>query len=193
MKALRDRYAPGAPIWLTETGGAACGGLRWQPTFLDAFRYLDTLSRLAKQGLDAMFTHALISGSNGVIDEKTFQPNASLLGSGAVAPADGNARAGRRCVPLWPPSLCPLPARPPGGVTLLAINLQKASATVGFVALPTSMRYLTRAAEQDRAAQRAPTRAGPSRYPSRHGADVGERKSGDACADQHRFHHLTAG
>lgn len=45
QKALRDRFAPGAPIWLTETGGAACGGLGWQPTFLDMFRYLDTVSR----------------------------------------------------------------------------------------------------------------------------------------------------
>lgn len=80
-KALRDRHAPGAPIWITETGGAACGGLRWQPTFLDAFRFLDTHARSAKQGIDAMFTHALISGSNGVIDEKTFQPNASYWGA----------------------------------------------------------------------------------------------------------------
>lgn len=73
--ALRDQYAPGAPIWNTETGSAACGGTRWAPTFLDIFRYLDTNARLAKQGLDAIFTHALISGSNGVIDEKTFMPN----------------------------------------------------------------------------------------------------------------------
>jgi len=77
FKALRDKYAPGAPIWLTETGGAACGGLVWQPTFLDMFRYADTHARLARGGLDAIFTHALISGSNGVIDEKTLEPNAS--------------------------------------------------------------------------------------------------------------------
>lgn len=81
QKAWRDRFAPGAPIWLTESGGAACGGLRWQQTFLDSFRYLDTQARLAKLGLDAIFTHALISGSNGVIDEKTFEPNASYWGA----------------------------------------------------------------------------------------------------------------
>lgn len=81
IKALRDKYAPGAPIWLTETGGAACGGLQWQQTYLDMFRYLDTQARLAKQGLDAMFTHALISGNNGIIDEKTFEPNASYWGA----------------------------------------------------------------------------------------------------------------
>lgn len=76
-RRLRDRYAPGTPLWLTETGAASCGGTRWQTTFLDTFRYLDTQARLARQGLDAIFTHALISGSNGIIDEHTFMPNAS--------------------------------------------------------------------------------------------------------------------
>lgn len=76
-KELRDRHAPDAPIWNTETGGAACGGTQWQTSFLDTFRFLDTQARLAKQGLDAIFTHAIISGSNGVIDEKTFLPNAN--------------------------------------------------------------------------------------------------------------------
>ncbi|GGC13485.1 hypothetical protein GCM10011494_35410 [Novosphingobium endophyticum] len=124
MKALRDSHAPGAPIWLTETGGAACGGLAWQPLFLDSFRYLDTSARLAKQGLDAIFTHALISGSNGVIDEKTFQPNASywgavlwrrlmgtrILDAGPVAPG---LHVYAHCL-----------RGTPGGVTLLAINMQ---------------------------------------------------------------------
>ncbi|MBK6511186.1 MAG: hypothetical protein IPG06_18305, partial [Haliea sp.] len=41
-QALRDKYAPGAPIWLTETGTASCGGTRWQPTFLETFRFVDT-------------------------------------------------------------------------------------------------------------------------------------------------------
>jgi hypothetical protein len=132
MKALRDRYAPGAPIWLTETGGAACGGLRWQPTFLDTFRFLDTEARLAKQGLDAMFTHALISGSNGVIDEKTFQPNASywaavlwrrLMGTRVLdaGPIQSGLHIYAHC----------LRGRP-GGVTLLAINLQTAPTKIGI-------------------------------------------------------------
>jgi heparanase len=131
MKALRDSHAPGAPIWLTETGGAACGGLRWQPTFLDTFRYLDTHARLARQGLDAIFTHALISGSNGVIDEKTFQPNASYWGAvlwrrlmGTNILDAGPTRPGLH---LYAHCL----RGTPGGVTLLAINLQKASAKVG--------------------------------------------------------------
>ena len=125
MKALRDRYAPGAPIWLTETGGAACGGLQWQQKFLDAFRYLDTGARLAKGGLDAIFTHALISGSNGVIDEKTFQPNASYWGAVLWRRLMGTRilDAGPNQQGLHLYAHCQRGT--PGGVTLLAINMKK--------------------------------------------------------------------
>jgi hypothetical protein len=131
QKALRDRIAPGAPIWLTETGGAACGGLRWQPTFLDMFRFLDTEARLSKQGLDAMFTHALISGSNGVIDEKTLEPNASYWGAvlwrrlmGARVLDAGENRPGLH---TW--AHCLRGVR--GGVSLLALNLTGEQKAIG--------------------------------------------------------------
>ena len=130
--ALRDRFAPGAAIWNTETGSAACGGTRWAPTFLDIFRYLDTNARLAKQGLDAIFTHALISGSNGVIDEKTFMPNPNywaallwrklmgtkVLDAGANEPGFHTYAHCRRGTP--------------GGVTALAINLKDKAVTIGI-------------------------------------------------------------
>ena len=38
-------------MWLTETAEAACGGNPWASTFLDTFRYLDQLGRLAKAGV----------------------------------------------------------------------------------------------------------------------------------------------
>lgn len=124
QKTLRDRYAAEAPIWLTETGGAACGGLRWQPTFLDVFRFVDTHARLAKQGLDAIFTHALISGSNGVIDEKTFEPNASywsaLLWRRLMGTKVLDAGPNRPGLHLY--AHCQRGVQ--GGVTLLAINLE---------------------------------------------------------------------
>lgn len=129
-KNLRDRFAPGAPIWLTETGGAACGGMRWQPTFLDTFRYLDTHARLAKQGLDAIFTHALISGSNGVIDEKTFDPNASywaaVLWRRTMGTKVLDAGANRPGLHIY--AHCQRGGR--GGVTLLAQNLGAAAVTI---------------------------------------------------------------
>lgn len=130
QKMLRDRNAPGAPIWLTETGGAACGGLRWQPTFLDVFRFSDTHARLAKQGLDAIFTHALISGSNGVIDEKTFEPNASywsaLLWRKLMGTKVLNAGPNQPDLHLY--AHCQRGVQ--GGVTLLALNLENAPKTL---------------------------------------------------------------
>jgi heparanase len=146
-KELRDRAAPGAPIWITETGGAACGGLRWQPTFLDMFRYMDSLARQAKQGLDAIFTHALISGSNGVIDEQTFDPNASywaavlwrrLMGTQVL-----DAGPHRPGMQLY--AHCLRGAR--GGVTLMALNLQEAPATVSVTG-PADLYALTGAEMQ---------------------------------------------
>lgn len=71
---LRDRYTPGAPIWITETAGAACGGAPWSATFLDTFRYLDQMGRLAKQGVDAIFHNTLAASEYGLIDDKTHQP-----------------------------------------------------------------------------------------------------------------------
>ncbi|MBC2653654.1 hypothetical protein [Novosphingobium aerophilum] len=132
FKALRDQYAPGAPIWLTETGGAACGGLIWQPTFLDAFRYADTHARLARGGLDAMFTHALISGSNGIIDEKTLEPNASywpavlwrrLMGQRVLD-------AGPNQAGLHIYAHCLRGSR--GGVALLALNMKDGADAVSI-------------------------------------------------------------
>lgn len=129
-KALRDKYAPGAPVWLTETGTASCGGTRWQPTFLETFRFLDTHARLAQQGLDAIFTHALISGSNGVIDEKTFTPNADywaallwrkLMGVGVLdaGPNEPGLHIYAHCQ-----------RGKPGGVSVLAINLRDKANTI---------------------------------------------------------------
>ena len=41
----RDRHAPGAPVWVTELGQAACGGDRWAASFADSFRYVDNMAR----------------------------------------------------------------------------------------------------------------------------------------------------
>jgi hypothetical protein len=131
ITALRDRYAPGAPIWLTETGGAACGGLQWQPTFLDMFRYADTHARLAKGGLDAIFTHALISGSNGVIDEKTLEPNASYWSAVLWRKLMGRRvlDAGVNQTGLHVYAHCLRGSR--GGVALLALNMKDRADAVG--------------------------------------------------------------
>ncbi|HET7885856.1 MAG TPA: hypothetical protein VFL62_06500 [Bradyrhizobium sp.] len=73
-RALRDRAAPGKPIWLTETAQAACGGDRWSSTFLDTFRYLDQLGRLAKAGVQIVMHNTLVGSDYGLLDEETFRP-----------------------------------------------------------------------------------------------------------------------
>jgi hypothetical protein len=73
-KALRDAFEPGKPIWLTETADAACGGNRWDKTFLDTFRYLDQHGRLARAGVQVVMHNTLAASDYGLLDEGTFRP-----------------------------------------------------------------------------------------------------------------------
>ncbi|WP_456843076.1 hypothetical protein [Bradyrhizobium sp. USDA 4486] len=73
-RALRDEFEPGKPIWLTETADAACGGNPWDATFLDSFRYLDQLGRLARAGVQVVMHNTLAASDYGLLDETTFRP-----------------------------------------------------------------------------------------------------------------------
>ncbi|WP_429031669.1 hypothetical protein [Bradyrhizobium sp. I1.14.4] len=73
-QAQRDRLAPGKPIWLTETAESACGGNRWAATFIDTFRYLDQLGRLAKAGVQVVMHNTLAASDYGLLDERTHLP-----------------------------------------------------------------------------------------------------------------------
>jgi Glycosyl hydrolase family 79, N-terminal domain len=80
-QSLRDRFAPGKPIWLTETAEAACGGNRWDATFLDTFRYLDQLGRLAAAGVQVVMHNTLAGSDYGLLDERTFEPRPNFWGA----------------------------------------------------------------------------------------------------------------
>ena len=73
-KSLRDELEPGKPIWLTETADAACGGNPWGAWFLDSFRYLDQLGRLAKQGVQVIAHNTLAASDYGLVDDRTLAP-----------------------------------------------------------------------------------------------------------------------
>jgi hypothetical protein len=125
--ALRDRYEPGKPIWLTETADAACGGNPWASTFLDSFRYLDQLGRLAASGVRVHMHNTLAASDYGLLDGDTFEPRpnywAALLWRrlmGAVVLDPGPAPAPN--LHLYAHCLRGVP----GGVVLLAINLDRA-------------------------------------------------------------------
>jgi hypothetical protein len=73
-RSLRDRFMPGKPIWLSETGDTVCGGNPWASTFLDSFRYLDQLGRLARDGVQVVMHNTLAASDYGMIDEATLTP-----------------------------------------------------------------------------------------------------------------------
>jgi hypothetical protein len=73
-QSLRDEFAPDKPMWLTETAETACGGNPWASTFLDTFRYLDQLGRLAKAGVQMVAHNTLAASDYGLLDEKTLRP-----------------------------------------------------------------------------------------------------------------------
>jgi len=80
-RALRDRFEPGKPIWLTETADAACGGNPWATTFLDTFRYLDQLGRLARAGVQVVMHNTLAASDYGLLDPNTLQPRSKYWGA----------------------------------------------------------------------------------------------------------------
>ena len=132
-KAVRDRYAPQAPIWITETAQAACGGSPWAATFTDTFRYLDQMGRLAKQGVSVIFHNTLAASEYGLIDQTGFQPRpnywAALLWRRLMGTTVLDAGPGRAGLHVYAQCL----RGQPGGVSVLAINLslQPASLKVG--------------------------------------------------------------
>lgn len=70
----RDKYNPNAPIWLTETAEAACGGNPLAATYIDSFRYLEQLGRLAKKGVQVVMHNTLARSEYALLDHDTHTP-----------------------------------------------------------------------------------------------------------------------
>ncbi|WFU42945.1 hypothetical protein QA640_11115 [Bradyrhizobium sp. CB82] len=125
-RRLRDEFEPDTPIWLTETADAACGGNASDATFLDTFRYLDQLGRLAKAGVQVVMHNTLAASDYGLLDETTFRPRpnywaallwhrlmgTTVLDAGATGTTDLHVYA--HCHP-----------KTPGAVSILAINTSR--------------------------------------------------------------------
>jgi hypothetical protein len=148
-RKLRDAYEPKKPFWLTETADAACGGNPWGGTFLDTFRYLDQLGRLAKQDVKVVAHNTLVASDYGLLDAGTLVPKPNywgallwrkLMGTTVLesgVPIQSGLHVYAHC----------LRARP-GGVALLAINTDQAAART--LALPVAAeRYTLAAPESD--------------------------------------------
>ncbi len=111
---LRDRFEPGKPAWITETADAACGGNPWAATFLDSFRYVDQLGRLAKQGVRVVFHNTLAASEYGLLDQNTFAPRpnywAALLWRKLMGPTVLDAGPSRPGLHLYASACAASPA-----------------------------------------------------------------------------------
>ena len=148
-EGLRDRFEPNRLVWITETADAACGGNSWAATFLDSFRYLDQLGRLAQRGVQVVFHNTLASSDYGLIDQDTWAPRpnywAALLWRrlmGAVVLDPGASPPG-----LYLYAQCL--NNHPGGVTLLAINLSRTDAKTINLSISAERYTLTAAKLED--------------------------------------------
>jgi len=125
-RALRDRFEPGKPFWLTETADAACGGNPWASSFLDTFRYLDQLGRLARQDVRVVAHNTLVASDYGMIEERGLEPKpkywaavlwARLMGQTVLDPGlpqGTSLHAYAHCL-----------RGKPGGVAVLLLNTDK--------------------------------------------------------------------
>jgi heparanase 1 len=124
-KALHDRFEPGTPIWITEEGEAGCGGDPWAATFLDTFRYIDQLARMAKRNVAAVFHNTLAASDYALIDDETLTPRpsywAALLWRRLMGRTVLDAGALQPGLHVYAQCL----RDRSGGVALLAINLDR--------------------------------------------------------------------
>lgn len=71
---MRDSYTPGAPMWVTESGDAGCGGNTWASTYLDVPRTVNELGLFATITDGVIFHNTLCSSDYGYLDRKTHEP-----------------------------------------------------------------------------------------------------------------------
>jgi hypothetical protein len=140
-ETLRDQYVPRKAMWLTETADAACGGNPWASTFLDSFRYVEQLGRLAKRGVQVVMHNTLASSDYGLLDETSLTPRPNywaallwrkLMGT-VVLDAGPSLASGLH---LYAHSL----RDHPGGVALLVVNTDRTTPQALHIPLG-SLRY----------------------------------------------------
>ncbi|PLK26624.1 hypothetical protein [Novosphingobium sp. TH158] len=155
---MRDRFAPGAPIWITEMAQTACGGDPWAATFLDTFRYVDQLGRLARQDVSIVFHNTLAASDYALIDDRTWQPRPNYWAALLWRRLMGEVvlDAGEQKGDLHVYAHCQKGKR--GGVTLVAVNLSTTAAAYLHLHRP-SQRYTLTAPELESTSVRLNGRA----------------------------------
>lgn len=131
LRAWRDRSAPGARLWLGETGHAQCGG---EPGLSDRYAsglwWLDQLGRAARSGQAVVVRQTLLGSDYGLLDGGTLEPRPDYFNSllwrklmgrtvldASASGADPFLRVYAHCSP-----------QPGAGVSLLVLNEHPARA-----------------------------------------------------------------
>ena len=70
----RDKYVPGAQMWVTESGDAGGGGNTWASTYLDVLRTLNELGEFATVTDGVIFHNTLASSDYGFLHHGSFEP-----------------------------------------------------------------------------------------------------------------------
>lgn len=71
---MRDSFCPGAPMWVTESADAGCGGNTWASTYLDVIRYAIELGSLTRLTDIVVFHNTLTSSDYGLLAPETHTP-----------------------------------------------------------------------------------------------------------------------
>jgi heparanase 1 len=137
VEHLANTHAPGAAVWLGESGNAQCGGaLGVSDTWASTFWFLDQLGAIARRGQPIMVRQTLSGSDYGMLDDETLTPRPDYWGAllwrttmGSrvlhVESASDTLRTYAHCHPDGG-----------GAVSLLAINLEpQLSARVGIAGL----------------------------------------------------------
>jgi len=141
--SVRDRFAPGAPIWITETAQTACGGDPWSATFLDTFRYVDQLGRFARHDVAIVFHNTLAASDYALIDDTTWRPRpnywAALLWRRLMGQVVLDAGVSTADLHVYAHCL----RDHPGGVALVVLNLSRTARANLKLPLPAERFALT--------------------------------------------------
>lgn len=76
---FRDKYVPGAPMWVTESGDAGGGGNTWASTYLDVIRTLNELGGFATVTNGVIFHNTLASSDYGFLAREVFDPRPNFF------------------------------------------------------------------------------------------------------------------
>ena len=71
---IRDKFCPGAQMWVTESGDAGAGGNTWASTFLDVLRTVNELGVFATITDGIIFHNTFASSDYGYLDHATHLP-----------------------------------------------------------------------------------------------------------------------